>query len=79
MFGRLPVTIAGGDWNTQEGGFYESYFDKAKAIADEFISSYSAAQMVDKEASHPFIVAAQEDCPDCNGTGKTTIQYDSWR
>lgn len=68
MMGKLPVTVAGGEWNTQ--GYFESYFDKAKAPADEFISTFSAAQMVDKEASHPFIVAAQEECPDCDGTGK---------
>lgn len=70
MMGKLPVTVAGGEWNTN--GYFESYFDKAKAVADEFISSFSAAQMVDKEASHPFIVAAQEECPDCDGVGRIT-------
>lgn len=69
MFGRLPVTVAGGEWNTQ--GYFDSYFDKAKAVADDFIAAYSAAQMVDKEASHPYIVAVSEDCPGCNGVGRT--------
>ncbi len=72
MLGRLPITIAGGDWNTQ--GYYDSYFSKAKAAADDFISSYSAAQLVDKEASHPFIVEASTDCPECSGRG--TVQRD---
>lgn len=68
MLGRLPVSIAGGEWNTQ--GYYDSYFSKAKAAADDFISSYSAAQLVDKEASHPFIVEASTDCPECKGLGQ---------
>ncbi len=67
MLGRLPLTVAGGEWNTQ--GYYDSYFSKAKAAADDFISSYSAAQLVDKEASHPYIVEASTDCPDCQGRG----------
>jgi hypothetical protein len=67
MLGRLPVCVAGGEWNTQ--GYYDSYFSKAKAAADDFISSYSAAQMVDKEASHPFIVEASTDCEACSGRG----------
>lgn len=41
MLGRLPLTVAGGEWNTQ--GYYDSYFSKAKAAADDFVSSYSAA------------------------------------
>lgn len=65
MFGRLPITVAGGEWNTQ--GYYDSFLDKAKGIADEFIATFSAAQMVDKEASHPFIEAIPEDCPSCHG------------
>lgn len=68
LFNRLPITQSGGEWNTK--GYYESYFDKSKAIADDFVATYSAAQLVDKEASHPFIIAAQEDCADCKGTGK---------
>lgn len=72
MLGRLPITIAGGEWNTQ--GYYDSYFSKAKAAADDFVSAYSAAQMVDKEASHPYIVEASTDCPDCDGRGQ--IQQD---
>lgn len=72
LFGRLPVTVAGGEWNTQ--GYYDSYFSKAKAAADDFISAYSAAQLVDKEASHPFIVEASTDCPECQGRGQ--VQQD---
>lgn len=68
MFGRLPVDVAGGIWNTQ--GFYDSYLDKAQAPADDFVSSYSAEQMVDKEASHPFIIMANEECGECQGVGK---------
>lgn len=67
MLGRLPLTVAGGVWNTQ--GYYDSYYSKAKAAADDFISTYSAAQLVDKEASHPYIVEASTDCPDCAGRG----------
>lgn len=63
MLGRLPVSVAGGEWNTQ--GYYDSFYSKAKAAADDFVSAYSAAQLVDKEASHPFIVEASTDCPDC--------------
>jgi hypothetical protein len=68
LLGKLPVTVAGGEWNTQ--GYYDSYLGKAKAAADDFISAYSAAQLVDKEASHPFIVEASTDCPDCQGRGQ---------
>jgi hypothetical protein len=72
MLGRLPVSIAGGEWNTQ--GHYDSFFSKAKAAADDFISAYSAAQLVDKEASHPFIVEASTDCDSCMGRG--AVQHD---
>lgn len=68
MLGRLPVSVAGGEWNTQ--GYYDSFYSKAKAAADDFVSAYSAAQLVDKEASHPFIVEASTDCPDCKGLGQ---------
>lgn len=68
MLGRLPALVAGGIWNTH--GFYESWLKAAQAFADEFVSSKSAEQLVNKEVSHPFITAASEECPDCNGTGK---------
>lgn len=74
MLGKLPVDVAGGIWNTQ--GFYDSYLDKAKAAADDYISSYSAEQMVDKEASHPFIIMANEECNECNATGKISQECD---
>ncbi len=75
MLGRLPISIAGGVWNTQ--GYYDSYYSKAKAAADDFISAYSAAQLVDKEASHPFIVEASTDCADCRGLGQVQQDCDS--
>lgn len=75
MLGRLPLTVAGGEWNTQ--GYYDSYFSKAKAAADDFVSAYSAAQLVDKEASHPYIIEASADCPDCMGKGHVQRDCDS--
>ncbi len=75
MLNRLPVTVAGGEWNTQ--GYYDSYFSKAKAAADDFVSAYSAAQMVDKEASHPYIVEASTDCPECDGHGQVQRECDT--
>jgi hypothetical protein len=69
--GYIPADIAGGIWNTY--GFFESWLDKAKAIADDFIAVKSSEQLVDKEASHPWIVAASEDCTDCLGAGQRQI------
>lgn len=74
-FGRLPVTRAGGAWNTH--GFFDSFLVKAKAVADEFISSYSSEQLVDKEASHPFIVMAEGKCTSCDGTGRVVEPCDT--
>lgn len=67
MLGRLPITKAGGEWNTY--GWYESYYNKAKPLCDEFVATFSAAQMVDKEASHPYIIEPNTDCPnpECHG------------
>lgn len=67
LFNKMPADVAGGIWNTQ--GFFDSFLMKAKAIADEFVSTYSAEQMIDKEASHPFIIMSDEECPSCNGIG----------
>lgn len=64
-FDVLPCVRAGGIWN--ERGYYDSWLDGAKAIADEYVSTKSAEQLVNKEASHPFIIAASEECPDCAG------------
>lgn len=75
MLGRLPITKAGGHWNTQ--GHFESYYSKAKAAADDFIASYSAAQMVDKEASHPYIIETETDCPDCQGRGQFQVSCET--
>lgn len=75
MLGRLPITVAGGEWNTQ--GYYDSFYSKAKAAADDFVSAYSAAQLVDKEASHPYIVEAAADCVECSGHGQVQVDCDS--
>jgi hypothetical protein len=74
-FGRLPISVAGGVWNAQ--GHYDSWLDPAKAVADDFISSKSAEQLVDKEASHPYIVQAQEDCPTCQGAKQVQEDCDT--
>lgn len=65
MMGKLPVSVAGGQWNTK--GYYDSFYDKARAAADEFVSTYSAKQLVDKEASYPWIIEVSEECPACHG------------
>jgi hypothetical protein len=76
MLGRLPASIAGGIWNTE--GYYDSYYDKAVPAANEFISSFSAEQMVDKEASHPWITQIADDCDECHGIGEVaTKDYNS--
>lgn len=67
---RIPNHIAGGIWNSQ--GFYESWLHAGKSWADEFISSKSAEQLVNKEASHPTIVEPSEDCPVCEGLGQSS-------
>lgn len=67
LLGRLPITIAGGEWSSY--GYYESYYIKAKAVCDEFAATYSAAQMVDKEASHPIILEPDVECVECHGAG----------
>lgn len=68
MMGKLPVSIAQGEWNS--AGYYDSFYDKAKAAADVYIDTFSSQQLVDKNASHPFIIESAEDCPTCNGIGK---------
>lgn len=67
MLGYVPAYVAGGVKNTVDK-FNESWLVAAKAATDEYISSYSSEQMVDKEASHPFITMAWADCtaPGCN-------------
>lgn len=72
---RLPCDQAGGKWNTQ--GFYDSWLDKAVPTADEIIAAKSAEMLVDKEASHPYIIMASEDCPSCdNSTGYIQVEDD---
>lgn len=68
MLLRSPNHVGGGIWNTQ--GFYESWLHSAKAWADEFVSNKSAEQLVNKEASHPYIIEPAEECPSCDGVGK---------
>jgi hypothetical protein len=75
MFGKVPASKAGGVWNTQ--GYYDSYLDKAKAAADDYISAYSAKQLVDKEAAHPFIIEADTECPECHGKGQVQIECET--
>lgn len=67
MFGYLPVHFGGGIWNSH--GYYDSYIGAAIPFCDDYVGSNSAVQMVNKEASHPFIIASADDCPDCNGMG----------
>jgi hypothetical protein len=69
LFGRVPVHFAGGIWNTH--GYYDSYISAAMPFCDDFVAALSDVQLVNKEASHPFIIAASNDCPDCNGIGYT--------
>lgn len=76
----IPKVQAGGVWNTQ--GFYDSWLNAAKPIADEYVGAKSAEQLVNKEASHPWIIEASEDCPECdNGQVQycTTCSYPSER
>lgn len=63
--GYLPVYVAGGVWNRNGGGFFESWLVRALAAADEYISSASSEQHIDKEASNPWITQVWQDCPDC--------------
>lgn len=68
---RVPAFTAGGIWNSQ--GYYDSWFVNAKPLADEYVSTFSSLQMVNKEASHPFIIETDTDCPDC--AGKQQVQW----
>jgi len=70
LMGRLPIAAAGGIFNTE--GYYNSFLAKAIPVCNEFVSVYSASQMIDKEASHPYIIIGKEDCPTCQATGKVT-------
>lgn len=63
-FDHVPCYVAGGEWNTK--GYYDSWLDAAKAIADEFVSAKSAEQLVNKDASHPYTIEADTECIDCD-------------
>ncbi|WP_148043483.1 zinc finger-like domain-containing protein [Chryseobacterium sp. G0240] len=71
LLGRIPADILGGRYETD--GYYSSFLNKAVPIADEYISNYSAKQMIDKEASHPYIQQMNIECHDCDGTGKIQV------
>lgn len=73
-FGYVPYIHAGGIWN--EYGFYESYLLGARSYADEFIVSKSAEQLVNKEASHPYIIETETLCNSCGATGKVKSDCD---
>lgn len=75
MLGFLPAFVAGGQWNSQ--GFYESHLNAARAIADEFVMSKSSEMLVNKEASHPFIIETAVDCPECNAAGSFSVECDT--
>lgn len=66
-----PAHFAGGIWNTHK--YYDSYLKSAQAFCDDFVSAHSDVQMINKEASHPFIQAASSDCPDCNGLRQVRV------
>lgn len=63
MLGYIPAIIAGGVWSSQ--GFYDSWLNDGKAIADDYVIIKSDEAMCAKQASHPFIIEASEDCPEC--------------
>lgn len=71
MTGILPALVAGGVWNNQ--GYYSSWFENAKPVADEYAASYSTEQLVYRDASYPIIIEAQTDCAECNSVG--TLQW----
>ncbi|KAB1228453.1 DnaJ-like cysteine-rich domain-containing protein [Chryseobacterium viscerum] len=71
LLGRIPANILGGRYETD--GYYSSWLNKAVPIADEYVSNYSAKQMIDKEASHPYIQQMNIECHECDGTGKTQV------
>lgn len=75
LIGKPTYVVAGGVWNSE--GYYNSFFEKALPVCDEFVSVYSASQMIDKEASHPYIVMAQEECPTCTGIGTIQVVCDT--
>lgn len=68
LLGYKPIVVAGGEWNTQ--GHYESWLNAARPWADEFLTCKSAEQLVDKEATHPWIIEADMECPECDASGK---------
>jgi hypothetical protein len=71
LLGRIPYNILGGRYETD--GYYSSFLNKAIPIADEYVSNYSAKQLIDKEASHPYIQQMHIECVACDGTGKVQV------
>ncbi|MDK7375954.1 hypothetical protein QP519_10450 [Weeksella virosa] len=68
-FSFIPAVKLGGIY--ANNNFYKSFLDDALPIADEYISSHSSEQLIDKEASYPYIQQATIDCPTCHGIGST--------
>jgi len=67
LLGYAPIHFAGGVWNTH--GYYDSYLKPAMAFCDDYVAAQSALKLVNKESSHPFIIASSDDCPSCDGLG----------
>lgn len=68
LMGNVPKHFAGGIWNTR--GYFESYLKAGQSFADQFVSDRSAADLVNKDSTHPYVTMASVDCPTCNHTGK---------
>lgn len=63
--GKKPAHLAGGFWNSNR--YYDSYLKPALPFCEDLVGASSDSKMIDKEASHPFIIETEEDCPTCNG------------
>lgn len=66
--GELPAIVAGGNYNA-EGGFYDSWVASGRSWAYKLLAQQSSLDLVDKEASHPWITEVGDDCETCNGLG----------
>lgn len=53
-----------------KGSFYESYFEGAMSLADEYLQTYSDAKVVYALAAHPIRVIDPPECHVCRGNGK---------
>lgn len=66
LLNKVPSYVAGGLWNNR--GYYNSWLDAALPVADQFVISKSDEQMVMKQASHPFIIETDTECPSCENS-----------